>query len=1366
VSATTIHTLLVRLGFDTRDLLTGETQSRYALDRLQATASKTAAAFVPASAAMDRFRVAIDRVGGSSGAAQALNNLVGATQTLTNSLVGTKPAIDQVVSRFAIVAKEVASLSHSGTALKSLTDAVQVVAQATNGSTTATRAWLTEMRNLAITNKLAGTNTEKFSLMVTESARHMQLAAGAATTWAGILNSQVKMAIANVIVEEQRRQALQERMIVTQTKMAIIDKLAAAEQRRIAGERSAAYNQWFIQQAKAIYLEQALARTRAEAVRQGNMAQTRLSSLGGQSPMLNMPADSESKLNRIGAAAEGATRKVGFLQRTLSMAFAFSGGVAVTTAMGFIGEAVLGFNSKIQQAKLAYDNFLGSGDKADAFIKKMEDFANVTPFDFESLNTATQRMIAMGFTAEEALPALRAMGDAVAGLGGGQDKLDRVAMAIGQIRTAGRVTSQDMRQLTEAGIPAWEMLATAIGKTQGETRKLAEKGLIPANQALAAILQGMETRYGGMMEKQARTALGAFLTLKDTIVQAIAGALKPAFDLMSAGLSALADFMLNGGGKLIAPMIWAIGTAIAVGVIPRMYGLAVSIVAVNFAYGKLMIPMIALIGTLTMIGVAWQENFGGIRDIAAPALAVLGALLQVVNDNATVLIPIVQVLSVMIGVRLVRSLVESAIAFFAQSMMAGAAAKGLVGYSDAAGVAALAGGRLAVANAAGIVSGGMLGRVLTSVATIAGGVTTAALGAVGIAIWLLVSQFDQVTQGLRAIAMLILGVELAIFRLLSAIPFIGDAFKSAVDSTEKEMKRLADEYGVVADKIKAAEAAQNGGGPGAMAASVYGDLDKGMAAFMTSLKEDSGQVMGATEDLVTQFGTTLQAVRDAAAEAGSAAMYDMANAIKSKQDAPVKAMYDLLTKMQNPLQAQTEIAQVYGMLTSSELVAGLSSNDPAVLAWAEALKINLIERLDEMTGGAYTAGANAAQAFNDAYKFVMETAPYLSPDAMERTAQSRVDQAAKAWNSTWKPSPSAIADGLAKTNAELAQMAAKTQGLSDLEGAFRDVLGAANDYFQKQHEQNLQLIQDQLDHRDAILEAKKALNQGPVDAAQRALDARRNQIQEWRMREAIRTASSPEAYRDAVLALQDYLAQQKIDAMQGEVDKAAAVIDKKKEALKAQAEADKEAENKRYEQQKRDLEYQLTLLQEYLSKHPGEWQNTEEKILALLKGYGFDYRKAGNWLGQSYVDGLNDKVKAAAAAAKALAEAGTGPLGITIEGPQATPFRPIGSQNPIPYASGAWSILKDNLLASLHMGEMVVPADVAPVLRSIGANRFDSVPNLGAAALGGGVGGGSVKTIIFQVGDEKLGEITDHAMYGQEMIYGGRGVRSIGGSSR
>jgi len=228
------------------------------------------------------------------------------------------------------------------------------------------------------------------------------------------------------------------------------------------------------------------------------------------------------------------------------------GGMAKLAFAGLAAGAVAGIAASIklgmsmEQTRIAFKTMLGSAEAARKHLEELRAFADKTPFRFSELTVASRRLQAFGFEAEKIIPMLRDIGDAAAAMGGSADIINRVTIAIGQMSAKGKVSAQEMLQLTEAGIPAWRYLAEGVGVTTAEVQKMTEKGLVPASQAIELILSGMRQDFGGMMEEQAKTAAGQMSTLQDsiegvavTLGEALLPALKSMIGVAQEGADAL-----------------------------------------------------------------------------------------------------------------------------------------------------------------------------------------------------------------------------------------------------------------------------------------------------------------------------------------------------------------------------------------------------------------------------------------------------------------------------------------------------------------------------------------------------------------------------------------------------------------------------------------------------------------------------------------------------------------------------------------------------------------------------------------------------------------------------------------------------------
>jgi tape measure domain-containing protein len=194
---------------------------------------------------------------------------------------------------------------------------------------------------------------------------------------------------------------------------------------------------------------------------------------------------------------------------------------ALVSPLTSAAEAGVKFNAFLETSKIGFTTLLGSEEKAIAHLYELQRFANTTPFQFEDLVGASQRMQAFGFSARDIIPTLTAVGDAVSSTGSiSKESLDGVLLALGQIKTKGKVSAEEMNQLAERGIPAWDLLAKAIGKTVAQTQKLAQRGQLNGGAAVEAIAAQMEARYGGQMGRVSNTLTGRLSNLEDIRQQA------------------------------------------------------------------------------------------------------------------------------------------------------------------------------------------------------------------------------------------------------------------------------------------------------------------------------------------------------------------------------------------------------------------------------------------------------------------------------------------------------------------------------------------------------------------------------------------------------------------------------------------------------------------------------------------------------------------------------------------------------------------------------------------------------------------------------------------------------------------------------
>lgn len=231
-------------------------------------------------------------------------------------------------------------------------------------------------------------------------------------------------------------------------------------------------------------------------------------------------------LETVSKQSQKATSGIkGFADKCNKMTGALSAIAAVQLGSVFTGMAggILNMGiasvqaaAQMRQYEIAFQTMLKSAEAGTQMLRDLQQFAAETPFDVPGVVSAGQQLMAFGFKAEEIIPMLTNLGDAASGLGLGTEGVSRLAYALGQMQTSGKLNAQDMMQLTSAGISAWDMLAQAAGKTVAEMKDLCSKGAIDSKAAVQTIVAGMNDQFGGMMAKTSDEVAGLLANIEET----------------------------------------------------------------------------------------------------------------------------------------------------------------------------------------------------------------------------------------------------------------------------------------------------------------------------------------------------------------------------------------------------------------------------------------------------------------------------------------------------------------------------------------------------------------------------------------------------------------------------------------------------------------------------------------------------------------------------------------------------------------------------------------------------------------------------------------------------------------------------------
>ncbi len=170
--------------------------------------------------------------------------------------------------------------------------------------------------------------------------------------------------------------------------------------------------------------------------------------------------EASAVLKQVGNDTENLTN---FFEKNMDKAALMATGVV--GSLGLVGKAMVDQAAAMEQNRVAFETFLGSGEKAGKLLKQLSDFAVKTPFEMPQVIEGAKRLLAFGVTADQIIPTFKTLGDIASGIG--KDKLPDLIHAFGQVTASTKLTGRELNEFTMAGVPLLQAITDQLNKTAG-----------------------------------------------------------------------------------------------------------------------------------------------------------------------------------------------------------------------------------------------------------------------------------------------------------------------------------------------------------------------------------------------------------------------------------------------------------------------------------------------------------------------------------------------------------------------------------------------------------------------------------------------------------------------------------------------------------------------------------------------------------------------------------------------------------------------------------------------------------------------------------------------------------------------------------
>lgn len=235
-------------------------------------------------------------------------------------------------------------------------------------------------------------------------------------------------------------------------------------------------------------------------------------------------------VDRLGAQLRSLTARtwrvtVGLVDRATTAIRALLGNLTSPWAMLGAGAGAAGaigwplmLADNLRGAQFALEYFLQDQQRARQALEELQRFAADTPYE-----QADVIRYAMGLLPiyrdriDQVIRVLRAFGDAASLTGVSKENMEWALYGFRQIGSIGKLTMEELRQVTENLLVPIDLVAKELGLSQEQLKDIASEG-IPAARAMEAILRALEKNYAGGMARQMERTSGQIAKLMDDLL--------------------------------------------------------------------------------------------------------------------------------------------------------------------------------------------------------------------------------------------------------------------------------------------------------------------------------------------------------------------------------------------------------------------------------------------------------------------------------------------------------------------------------------------------------------------------------------------------------------------------------------------------------------------------------------------------------------------------------------------------------------------------------------------------------------------------------------------------------------------------------
>lgn len=184
----------------------------------------------------------------------------------------------------------------------------------------------------------------------------------------------------------------------------------------------------------------------------------------------------------------------------------YYGGLYETAAQGTEDRLAAGMTTAGQreQDQIAFAQRFGSEEAARAYLDQVRAMAVNTNYTYDEI-TGYSKSLLNSYSPEETLGVLQQLSDATAGLNLDAGGVSMFIAGLSRMRTTDKATQEYLNYFSERGLDVYEALSRSTGADKSQIAEMVTGGDISGTEAAQAILDYIQSEFGGLSERLAST---------------------------------------------------------------------------------------------------------------------------------------------------------------------------------------------------------------------------------------------------------------------------------------------------------------------------------------------------------------------------------------------------------------------------------------------------------------------------------------------------------------------------------------------------------------------------------------------------------------------------------------------------------------------------------------------------------------------------------------------------------------------------------------------------------------------------------------------------------------------------------------------